>query len=84
MKKVLITTLIVGVISLAGIATVRAYTHYNGDCQNFDNTTNTVNLNHHNCSNYIDENNDGICDNCLNKESNNVNYQHNHHRYGHN
>ena len=87
LKKILIISLIVGAISLVGIASVKAYAHHNYDynyCHNcgYDNNETANNVIKHNCSNYIDENNDGICDNCIN-QSNTVNYQHNHHRHGH-
>lgn len=80
MKKIITIVLIVGGISLVGIASVKAYAHHNNDynCSNcYDN-----NLTKHNCSNYIDENNDGVCDNCSN-QCVEVNYHHNHHRHGH-
>ncbi len=49
MKKIITIVLIVGVISLVGIASVKAYAHHNNDynCSNcYDN-----NLVKHNCSN---------------------------------
>ena len=70
---------------LVGIVSVKAYAHHNYDyCQNcvYDNNSTINNVVKHNCSNYIDENNDGVCDNCSNQSSQ-LNYGNNHHRHGH-
>ena len=76
-KKIVIGAIVV-IISFIGIKAVSAYTinHFND-----------TNLIHHqkcsNCQNYIDENGDGLCDNCINQNSGAFK-NHNHHHHGHN
>ncbi len=85
MKKVLITLAIVGGISLIGIASVSALS--NNHHANYSYNKNSITAtNCPNCGNYIDTNNDGVCDNCTNHHVSTSYNQHyeQHHRHGHN
>lgn len=70
MKKVLISLTVVGVISIIGIASVRALAF--NDKASY--------ASHHN---YVDTNNDGRCDNRSNHH-NATTGNHHQHRHGHN
>lgn len=91
-KKAIITIAIVGGVSLIGIASVSALSnnHHvsNSYHQNYvdinsntecDNKDNIIVNNCSNCGNYIDANNDGLCDNCSHHNSAISNHHHRHH-----
>ena len=84
MKKILIGIAIVGGIFLIGMLSVEALSnHHEGYVHHNYVNTNANKVIQANCGNYIDTNNDGLCDNCTNYNGDVTKTHHHYNHHGH-